>query len=145
MCAPTALSLPSCTMPTEESNPGIDEVRAASIAARTRGKLQPVKAIRLVERLDNGNPYYLVVLGEDKKGSIVAIDKLNGNILASATTTKPYDGWLANQTVEARLVWMPCQISLSPLYPFWRVVNDAISYSDRSGRTWHYLLSSGPD
>ena len=112
---------------------------------------------QLVEQLDGGNPYYLVILaGENDTGAIAAIDAVQGNMMVSARLeavphTLPIDKRraleLANfpEPATARLVWKASRASLSPLYPIWQVTNEAASvYVTQSGKVYNELSPAGP-
>ncbi len=85
--------------------------------------------VQLVSRPDTSDFYYLVILKADTgplKGFILGPDLL---IRQSAAMGKAPDlskpprvfELEKNTGAKARLVWMPCEISLSPFYPFWEV------------------------
>ena len=105
-----------------------------------------------VERLDRaGEAYYLVVLGDDQNPiAVCAIDARTG---ATSTAARLSGGrpHLAIDSARARriagvndaraeLVWCPCQASLSPLYPFWRISGSgATVFVDQQGKQWDRL------
>ncbi|HXH27012.1 MAG TPA: hypothetical protein VNG90_03880 [Candidatus Acidoferrum sp.] len=135
-------------MPTEESNTSITEAQALAIAARVNGAQQLVAGIYKVARLDRSEAYYIVASGQQGgQGNLVAVDAAAGAVMGSATTKLLDTSWLATEPPYqpgARLVWAPCQISLSPLYPFWQVGSSATQYVDHRGKIWHQLLPAGP-
>jgi hypothetical protein len=113
--------------------------------------------VDLVERLDGGDSYYLVVFGDpDSPGSIVAVDALRGQISSSAQLRRVERPWVPDkekaveiagctQPAAARLVWKPSRASLSPLYPLWEITCEAkLVYIDRAGKIWDNLPPSGP-
>jgi len=114
-------------------------------------------ATHLVERLDNGAPYFLVIFGKpDSQGMVVAVDALNGAILSSAKLERVKIPWLLEkgeaiklaeeaQPLAARLVWAPSRASLSPFYPLWELTGGSWRvYVDHSGKLWRDLPPAGP-
>lgn len=155
-------SSPNCTTTItaskERSIPTIDPSNAAALAAAAL-ELDPHAApsTHLVERLDGGNPYFLVVFGEPKAPhAIAAVDALTGDVASSARFEQQAKAWLSDArtatalarlpaTAVARLVWSPSRASLSPLYPLWEIAHGTQRvYVDRDGRRWDSLTPAGP-
>ena len=105
-----------------------------------------------VERLDGaGEVYFLVILGNSSSPSgVCALDAHTGQELSSARLK----GNRPHLTVDAaaalkianiagghtRLVWCPCQASMSPLYPFWEIVgSQQTAFVDQQGKRWDHL------
>ena len=111
-----------------------------------------------VLRLDRpGSSYYLVVIGQGAAAIAAAIvDATTGVILQSvrlsgSETHLPVNAETArgladlNGVESVDLVWQPCQASLSPFYPFWRVASaQKTVFIDQQGRRWHQLPPAGP-
>jgi hypothetical protein len=107
-----------------------------------------------VERLDHsGKGYYLVIIGDDNAGTgIVATDADTAIVMASARIhTRRHLSVDAARAVQlaqvgeasAVLVWRPCQASLSPLYPFWRVTGPlGTRFVDQQERCWDRLVDA---
>jgi hypothetical protein len=113
--------------------------------------------VDLVERLDGGNPYYLVVFGDPGyAGAIIAVDALQGQISSSAQLQRVERPWILDkgkaielagytQPAVARLVWKPSRATLSPFYPLWEITGETKPiYIDRTGKTWDHLAPAGP-
>jgi hypothetical protein len=132
--------------------------QAEALAAATmRIKSAGASELQLVERLDQGNPYFLIVFGDPGlSGAVVAVDALAGEITLSAKLERVERPWLlekakaielagCTQPLAARLVWAPSRATRSPFYPLWEVTCESKQvYIDRDGRTWHELLPAGP-
>jgi hypothetical protein len=114
-------------------------------------------ATYLVERLDKGAPYFLVIFGKpESPGMVVAVDALDGAILSSAQIERVKSPWLlekaeavklagGGQPLAARLVWAPSRATLSTFYPLWEVTSESGRvYVDHSGKLWHDLPPAGP-
>jgi hypothetical protein len=155
-------SSPSCTTTItaskERSIPTIEPSSAAALAAAAL-ELDPHAAstTHIVERLDGGNPYFLVVFGEtNAPHAIAAVDALSGDVASSARFERQRKAWLSDAPTAtalaqlpapavARLVWSPSRASLSPLYPLWEIAHGAQRvYIDRDGRRWDSLTPAGP-
>jgi hypothetical protein len=110
----------------------------------------------LVERLDGGADYYLVVLSagataraavrlEAGSGTLLGSARLSGGrspVVVDAAAAIVHSG-LSGAT-EATLVWRPCSASLSPLSPIWRVHGGgATVYVDQAGKRWANLPPAG--
>jgi hypothetical protein len=129
--------------------------KLAAAVAHERGSA--AAATHLVERLDKGAPYFLVIFGKpDSPGTVVAVDALNGAILSSAQIERVKSPWLlekaeavklagGDQPLAARLAWAPSRASLSPFYPLWELTSESGRvYVDHSGKLWHDLPPAGP-
>lgn len=105
----------------------------------------------LVQRLDGGSDYYLVVLfTSNRVVAVAAVDAENGHVRESARIangTSPIQV-SAEEAVKisrtrsvraAELVWQPSRATRSPLYPVWRVSGETVVYVDQSGKVWRDL------
>jgi hypothetical protein len=128
--------------------------KLAAAVAQERGSA--AAATHLVERLDEGAPYFLVIFGmPDSPGTVVAVDAVDGAILSSAQLERVKSPWLLEkaeavrlaggaQPLAARLVWAPSRASLSPFYPLWELTSESGRvYVDHSGKLWHDLPPAG--
>jgi hypothetical protein len=109
-----------------------------------------------VTRLDQpAAAYYLVELDEnDTLVALATIDAQDANLRSSArlTTSRPHlkvDRQKALELAQlgalaqASLVWMPCQMSRSPLYPFWEVrMGATVRYVDQQDGVWDSLVTN---
>ena len=85
--------------------------------------------VQLISRPDISDFYYLVILKADTgplKGFILGPDFLirqSAGMDKAPDLSKParVSELEKNTGTKARLVWMPCEISFSPFYPFWEV------------------------
>jgi hypothetical protein len=106
-------------------------------------------ATDLVERLDNGNPYFLVTFAElAGAGIVVAIDGLTGELMSSARLEQVERHRLPGRheaikraaypnDAAARRVWAPTRASPSPFYPLWELkAGTSCAYVDVSGKVW---------
>ncbi len=113
--------------------------------------------VDVIERLDGGDPYYLVIFGDaGSSGAIVTIDMLRGHISSSAKLQRVERPWVLDkekaveiagckQALAAKLVWKASRATLSPFYPLWEITCEAgVVYIDRSGKLWRQLLPAGP-
>ncbi len=111
-----------------------------------------VLATDLVERLDAGNPYFLVTLGEpDGAGSVVMVDAITGEVMSSARLERIDHHRLPSREVaikcaaypddaSGRLVWAPSRATRSPFYPLWELKAGAERvYVDMDGKVWAML------
>ena len=116
----------------------------------------PDARVYLVERLDGGADYYLVVLNtgatalavvrlEAGSGAVLGHARIAGGqspVVVDAPTAVVHSGLIGE--AEATLVWRPCRASLSPLSPIWRVRSgDATVYVDQAGKRWTTLAPAG--
>jgi hypothetical protein len=108
-----------------------------------------VLASDLVERLDGGNPYFLVALGEPRgAGLVVAIDARTSAVISSARVERVERHRLPDrdeairragypQDAAARRVWIPSRATRSPFYPLWELKAGAgCAYVDTDGGVW---------
>jgi hypothetical protein len=137
---------------------GITAVDAELIAmAVVHEKGATAMAVLLVERLDEGNPYFLVVFGKSgTAGAVVTVDAVNGAITSSAQIDRVEKTWLmekskavelagCTQLLAARLVWAPSRATRSMFYPLWELTCESGRvYVDHDGRLWHNLPPAGP-
>jgi hypothetical protein len=114
-------------------------------------------ATHFVERLDDGNPYFLVIFGKPgSAGAIVTVDAVSGTVASSAQLEQIKGPWLLDETQaaeladcklvsKARLVWGPSRASLSPFYPLWELTCESgLVFIDCRGRAWRTFPSAGP-
>jgi hypothetical protein len=107
-----------------------------------------------VERIDYpGNAYFLVIVGKQSSpGWVGAIEAHSGQLMSSAQTAglRPHLGIdraaalaIANiPGARTRLVWRPCQASMSALYPLWEVAgSQRTAFVDQQGKCWDQLPS----
>lgn len=126
----------------------LESGEALELARKATGadELTPALTWR-VERLDRpGEAYWLVILGpEDAPSAACAIEASSGDAMSWARLGGvgphlPVSAAKADRiadlgTTEISLVWQACQLSMSPLYPFWRVSNQSRTvYVDQQGR-----------
>jgi hypothetical protein len=129
----------------------------ALAAAAMRLKCARAAEVHLVERLDEGNPYFLVIFADPgPSGAVVAVDALGGDITSSARFERAESPWILDrakaielagcvQPLAARLVWAPSRATRSPFYPLWELTCESGRvYVDRDGGVWHELLPAGP-
>jgi hypothetical protein len=106
-----------------------------------------------VERLDRpGEAYYLVVFGGD--AAATAVSQINAHTGESMKSAR-LGGSAAHLAVDAntalrvaglsgatsKLVWCPCQISMSSLHPFWQVSSPAGTvFVDQQAKRWDRIL-----
>jgi len=132
------------------------QAEALAAAAAHAGGVAATAAY-LVERLDQGNPYFLITFGEPgSAGAIVAVDARTGVIMSSAKVEQLEGPWLLEKAqaveyagcidlVAARLVWGPSRATRSLFYPLWELACESGRiYVDRDGKVWHELLPAGP-
>jgi hypothetical protein len=129
---------------------------AAAVARQSVGASAAVKARAWrVVRLDRtGESYYLVVLGDDRAAvAVAAIRADTGEKMTSARLEGIRQHLLVDAAralqlanlgnASAELVWQPCQASLSPLYPLWRVSGATRSvFVDQQERCWDRLSAA---
>ena len=101
--------------------------------ARLPAQAEHSKRAWRVERLDRtGHAYFLVILGNASSPSgVCAVDAHTGEALSSARLSGNRPHLMIDATAalkianvaggHARLVWRPCQASMSLLYPFGRL------------------------
>ncbi len=109
-----------------------------------------------VARLDRPeSDYYLTEFHTGKDEKVIAVlDAATGSPIHSArlpagahsTITMGADDAKAHsdagEDAIARLVWKPCNVSHSPLYPIWQVRQGTrVVYVDQGGRIWHELAT----
>jgi len=106
-----------------------------------------------VRRLDQPSRTYLLVeLGDPNAIVGVAIVDLvtdEVGVFANLLGVGPHlaiDARMAirlaagQEVARAELVWMPCAVSKSPLYPFWQVrTQSGVRYVDQQGNVWDRL------
>jgi hypothetical protein len=136
----------------------ITEERTKALAAEVaQAQGNTPMATHFVERLDTGNPYFLVILGEPgSSGAIVTVDAVSGTIASSAQLERIKDPWLPDEaraaelaecklSSKSRLVWRPSRASLSPFYPLWELTCESgLVFIDYSGKVWRTLPLAGP-
>jgi hypothetical protein len=129
---------------------------AAVVARQAVGASAAVKARAWrVVRLDRiGESYFLVVLGDDRAAvAVAAIRADTGETMTLARLEGIRQHFLVDaaralqlanlSNASAELVWQPCQASLSPLYPFWRVSGATRSvFVDQQERCWDRLSAA---
>ncbi len=112
----------------------------------------------LVQRLDKeGNNYYLIVCFKNNKPSFIAtINATTGALMSSAPLTnnaipitidksEALHRTNSPNNAQIDLVWSPSKISLSSLYPFWRVITpQGICYIDQQGKKWDKVEPAAP-
>ena len=130
-----------------------DEIRILKGLRKHFGKIVPDDlTMHKVLRLDSGQFYYLAffrVMGA-RKTTLVVIDgnSFQFTHLAEAdimpNITKPKAVVHAEgQGGSSQLVWRPCPISYSPLYPFWEVeLNNGKYYVDTSNKIYDAIPES---
>jgi hypothetical protein len=140
------------------AHPRITAVQAEAFAmAVVHERGATAVAAHLVERLDEGNPYFLILFGKQgSEGTIIAVDALDGAITSSAQLERVEGAWLLEQAkatelagceqlLEARLVWAPSRATRSPFYPLWELTCESGRvYVDCEGKLWNSLLPAGP-
>ena len=161
MCAATAPSSPRCTTWSAGSSdaaaaliPPAEAAARALALARTNGAA--ILTTDLVERLDAGNPYFLVMLAEaGGAGLIAAVDAVTGEVTSSARLERVERHRLPGKAeaiaraaypddAVARRVWAPSRASRSPFYPLWELTAGSKRvYVDMSGTVWPAPLESG--
>jgi hypothetical protein len=154
MCAATAPSSPRCTIWSAGSNDAaaalITPAEAATpvlALARTNGAA--ILTTDLVERLDAGNPYFLVILAETGgAGLVAAVDAVTGEVISSARLERVERHRLPGKAeaiaraayaddAAARRVWAPSRATRSPFYPLWELTaGSGRVYVDMSGKVW---------
>ena len=161
MCAATAPSSPRCTTWSAGSSDAaaalITSAEAAAHAlALARTNDAAILTTDLVERLDAGNAYFLVILAEaEGAGLIAAVDAVTGEMISSARLERIERHRLPGKAeaieraacpgdATARRVWAPSRASRSPFYPLWELTagNERV-YVDMSGKLWPAPLESG--
>ena len=127
-----------------------DEAIAAARAALREPPAVQATALP-VTRLDvAGQCYWLVILGDDDAVvGVAAIAEDTGAVMAAARVGgRRHLDVNAARAIElarmgqasAHLVWRPCQASLSPLYPFWRVTGARRTrFVDQREKCWDWL------
>ena len=120
------------------------------------GREIPARAVQ-VTRLDlPGKAYYLVGFGTAKQAEgVAAVDAKSGEVLTHARLSGPEEQSLLSPAEarrragepegggSPRLVWRPCRISFSMLFPFWEVSTAAGNvYVDHRGNSWTELDAS---
>ena len=116
----------------------------------------PEARVHLVERLDGGADYYLVVLSAGATArAVVRLETGSGAVLGSARLTGGRSPVVVDApaaivhsglsgATEATLVWRSCSASLSPLSPIWRIHDGgATAYVDQAGKRWAHLVPAG--
>jgi hypothetical protein len=154
MFVATAPSSRRCTIWNGEfSNRSAVLITPTEAAARARilasAADASILATDLVERLDNGNPYFLVTFAElTGAGIVVAIDALTGEVMSSARLEQVERHRLPGRheaikraaypnDAAARRVWAPSRASRSPFYPLWELkAGTNCAYVDVSGKVW---------
>lgn len=154
MFAATARSSRRCTLESADSSGGSPTlITPTEAAARARTLAAPRAAVALasdlVERLDGGNAYFLVRLGEpDGGGLIVAVDALTAAILSVARLDDVDRHRLPDrhdavrwadypEDSAARRVWAPSRATRSPFYPLWELkAGTECAYVDMNGKVW---------
>jgi hypothetical protein len=155
MFAATARSSRRCTIWNGEfSDSSVVLITPAEATARARilasAADASILATDLVERLDNGNPYFLVTVAELTGGGgiVVAIDAITGEVISSARLEHVERHRLPGRReaiahaaypddAEARRVWAPSRASRSPFYPLWELkAGTSCAYVDVSGKVW---------
>jgi hypothetical protein len=154
MFAATAPSSRRCTIWNGEfSDRSAVLITPAEAAARARilasAADASILATDLVERLDNGNPYFLVTVAEVTGGGIVvAIDAVTGEVMSSARLEQVERHRLPGRheaiaraaypdDAAARRFWAPSRASRSPFYPLWELkAGTSCAYVDVSGKVW---------
>jgi hypothetical protein len=134
----------------------VDNAIARARSQLGLGPLTPARAWR-VHRIDRpGKAYYLIVFGDaDAAIGAAAVDAMSAEVLTSAVlpgvgphVTVDTDNALQKAELtgaQAELVWRPCRVSLSPLYPFWQVRSGTETvYVDHQGVVWKTLEPAGP-
>jgi hypothetical protein len=110
-----------------------------------------------VARLDRpGTGYYLVCFGvENETIAVAAVDAVDGEVSSHASLqgSGPHLAVTAEEarrradatgSGSLRLVWRPCRISFSMLFPFWEVTTArGVVYVDQQGRLWAELEAGG--
>lgn len=138
--------------------PRITAAQAEAVAAVVvHAQDTTASAAHLVERLDEGNPYFLIIFGEPgSPGAIVTVDALAGDVTSSAQLERVDSPWLLEKAkavelagcvrlLASRLVWAPSRATRSPFYPLWELTCESGRvYVDREGKVWHQLLPAGP-
>jgi hypothetical protein len=136
----------------------ITAAQAEAVAmAVVRQKGATAVEAHLVERLDAGNPYFLVLFGKaGSEGAIVAVDAVDGMITSSAQLERVESPFLlpkeravelagCPRLLQARLVWVPSRATRSPFYPLWELTCESGRvYVDRGGKVWQTLIPAGP-
>ncbi|MBS0527444.1 MAG: PepSY domain-containing protein [Proteobacteria bacterium] len=103
----------------------------------------------LVERLDGGEPYFLVSLGKpDGTGVVATVNALTGEVMSSASLQGVDRHRLPDRDqairsaafpgdAQARRVWLPSRATRSPFYPLWELTAGARrAYVDTNGKVW---------
>jgi len=110
----------------------------------------------LVRRLDSpGGCYYLVELGTpgsalgaatvDAQSEAVGVFARLSGVGSHVTTDAALAIELAGGGESAGLVWTPCRVSKSPLYPFWEVkTRTGLRYVDLQGKVFEGISPTGP-
>lgn len=137
----------------------ISDGQAIDLARRSLGLDLTVPArVFEVTRLDQTErSYFLVIFGEEGASvAISAVDIKCADIQTSAVLNgeRPHLAITSDAAVrvvastsatQTDLVWQPCEASLSPLYPLWRVRSaNSTSYVDLNGKIWRSLRAVGP-
>ena len=154
MCAATAPSSPRCTIwSAGSSDAAAALITPAEAATRVRALActndAVILATDLVERLDAGNPYFLVTLAEaGGAGLVAAIDAVTGEVISSARLERVERHRLPGKAeaiaraaypddAAARRVWAPSRATRSPFYPLWELTaGSGRVYVDMSGKVW---------
>jgi hypothetical protein len=161
MCAVTAPSSPRCMTWSAESSDAAAALippteAAAHVLALARTNGAAILTTDLVERLDAGNPYFLVTLAETTgAGLIAAVDAVTGEVTSSARLERIERHRLPGKAeaiaraaypddAVARRVWAPSRASRSPFYPLWELTAGSERvYVDMSGKLWPAPLENG--
>jgi hypothetical protein len=159
MCAATAPSSPRCTIWSVGSSDAAAALitpaeATARVLALARTNDAAILTTDLVERLDAGNSYFLVVLAETTRpeagvaGLIAAVDAVTGDVISSARLDRIERHRLPGKAeaiaraaypddAAARRVWAPSRASRSPFYPLWELTTaSGRVYVDMSGKVW---------
>jgi hypothetical protein len=128
-------------------------ITSAEAAARAGAHASASEAVvvttDLVERLDEGAPYFLVILREDNgAGAVVAVNALTGEAMSAASLERVDRHRLPDREeairsaafpddAQARRVWVPSRATRSPFYPLWELTAGARrAYVDTNGKVW---------
>lgn len=131
----------------------ITDTRAIAIAQAQLGTSSalPARALRVARKDQPGEAYWLVVLGHPQASlGVAAINARTGEAMswASLPGTTGHLGVEEAAAIHrthfspatATLVWKPCSVSRSPLYPLWEVSDGQRTvYVDQKGLVWESL------
>jgi hypothetical protein len=133
----------------------LTEEEAISRARAAAGVSPSIEATAWrVERIDHpGRSYFLVIVGnQSSPGWVGAFDTPSGQLMSSAQVAgiRPHLSVDRAAAVaianipggSVRLVWRPCQASMSLLYPLWEVAGSQRTvFVDQQGKCWNQLPS----